>query len=588
MTGGVLDQVTLHLVSGLDTLDQFRRWAGERREGPLCVDTETSGLNPHRDVHRLTQLGDTRHGWAFPPGWFGAANEVIGRYRGRIGMFNSPFDWRVLEHCDGVTPRWEATDDAQLAGHIHDSRRVNALKARSAIEIDPRALAGEKLLSEGMKKQHWNWANVPVTWPPYWQYGAIDTVCTAHLLAKFLPEVISQFGPAYDLELRYAALCAQMMSAGMMIDIPYIHARMAEVEAWTARATAWLRDQWGITSLGSNEQVGHALERAGVPILHRTGTGLPTADRDTLAMYAVQFPHAAGLLNTLIAAKKGEGITGKYLGKFLAMADGDIMHYSIHSTGAQRTGRSSVSDPPMQQFDRQVPYIRGSYVPRPGNVFVAIDADQIEARLAAHFSADPQLIADFADADASGASFFLIQAAGIYRTEITKKDPRYTTTKNAFYGWQFGAGLETAAATAGVSIEQMRPAYEGIKARYRGVQGMMNKIVKENRHRGHRPQIRTISGKRLYGDRGKEYALQDYMIQGSAADLMKRGGIDLAAAGLGDMLRLSIHDEWLLECPAADAADVLRTAQQVLTNRTDFRVPLTWSGSILTERWVKT
>jgi DNA polymerase-1 len=572
----------------MGSLDEFRRWVGERRDGPLCVDTESGGLSPHRNRHRLTQIGDMWTGWAFTPGWFGAANEVITGYQGRLGMFNSPYDHRVLQHQDGVTPRWEATDDAQLASHIVDSARVNKLKARSAIEIDPRAVAGERLLSEGMKKQHWTWDTVPVTWEPYWQYGALDPVLTAHLLAKFLPEVISQFGPAYDLELRYAALCAQMMSAGMMIDIPYIHARMAEVEAWTARATSWLRAQWGITSMGSNEQVGAALERAGVPILHRTATGLPTADRDTLAMYAVQFPHAAPLLNTLIAARKGEGITGKYLGKFLAMADGDVMHYSIHSTGAQRTGRSSASDPPMHQFDRQVPYVRGSYIPRPGCAFVTIDADQIEARLAAHFSGDAQLIADFAEADATGASFFLIQAAGIYRQEITKADPRYTTTKNAFYGWQFGAGLETAAATAQVSIEQMRPAYEGIKARYPGVQQMMNRIVRENRRQGHRPQIRTISGKRLYGDRGKEYALQDYKIQGSAADLMKRGGIDLAAAGLGDYLRLSIHDEWLLECPAADAQDVLRTAQRVLTNTTDFRVPLTWSGSILTERWVKT
>jgi DNA polymerase-1 len=554
----------------------------------LCADTESGGLSVYRDRHRLTQIGDLDHGWAFPPGWFGAANEMISKYTGRIGMFNAPYDWQVLQICDGVTPRWEVTDDAQLAGHLADSARVNALKARSAIEIDPRAIAGEKLLSEGMRKQGWTYNTVPDSWEPYWQYGALDPVLTAHLLAKFMPEIRSQFGASYDLERRYSQLCADMMTTGMMVDLPYIHARMAEVEAWTSHALAWLRDEWGITAVGSNEQVGHALEKAGVPILYRTATGLPSADRDTLAMYAAQFPHAAHLLTTLIAAKKGEGIIGKYLGKFLAMADGDIMHYSIHSTGAQRTGRSSVSSPPMQQFDRQVPYIRGSFIPRPGNVFVAIDADQIEARLAAHFSGDKQLIADFADADATGQSFFLIQAAGIYRQQITKSDPRYTTTKNAFYGWQFGAGLETAAATAGVSIEQMRPAYEGIKARYAGVQQMMARIVRENRHRGHRPQIRTISGKRLYGDRGKEYALQDYKIQGSAADIMKNGGVALAAAGLGPMLRLSIHDEWLLECPAADAPDVLATAQRVLTDTENFKVPLTWSGVILTERWKKT
>jgi hypothetical protein len=36
------------------------------------------------------------------------------------------------------------------------------------------------------------------------------------------------------------------------------------------------------------------------------------------------------------------------------------------------------------------------------------------------------------------------------------------------------------------------------------------------------------------------------------------------------------------------AADVLREAERILTDRESFRVPITWSGSILTERWVKT
>jgi hypothetical protein len=41
--GGVLDQVQLHHVTDLDTLDAFRRWAGERRD-VLCADTESAVL----------------------------------------------------------------------------------------------------------------------------------------------------------------------------------------------------------------------------------------------------------------------------------------------------------------------------------------------------------------------------------------------------------------------------------------------------------------------------------------------------------------------------------------------------------------
>jgi len=89
---GVLDQVQLHRVDSMDALDECRRWLGRSRQ-ILCADTESGGLSPHRDRHRLTQLGDLTDGWAFPPGWFGAANEMLARYTGRIGMFNSPYDW---------------------------------------------------------------------------------------------------------------------------------------------------------------------------------------------------------------------------------------------------------------------------------------------------------------------------------------------------------------------------------------------------------------------------------------------------------------------------------------------------------------
>ena len=154
-----------------------------------------------------------------------------------------------------MRPRWEGADDAQLAGHLHYSARVNKLKPLAALDIDPRAIAGEKLLSAGMARQHWTWDTVPDDWAPYWQYGALDPVLTAHLLAKFMPEIRSQFGASYDLELAYAHACA-MAAAGMTVPIS---TRMAGSGPGPP-SLSWLRDHWGITAAGS--RVGHALERA--------------------------------------------------------------------------------------------------------------------------------------------------------------------------------------------------------------------------------------------------------------------------------------------------------------------------------------
>lgn len=585
---GILDQVQLHLVDSLAALDECRRWAGQRRPEPLGVDTESAGLNVARDRCRLIQLGDCRAGWAFPAdGWGGAAAEIIRDYPGELVMFNSPYDWRVLARWAGMTPRWERTHDGQLSCHIADSMRPQALKARAALDIDPRAMAGEQALHDGMSKQGWTWATVPANWAGYWAYGALDPVLTAHMHQCHLPAVTAHRA-AYDLERAYARICADMMTAGMMIDVPFVERTIAKINAYVEGSMAWLKANYGVTSVESNDQVGRALNQAGIPTAAWTGTGKPSISKDTLRLYVSMYPEHADLLQMITWCRKGSSITGRYLGKFLELRDtDDVIHYSIHSTGARATGRSSVTDPPMQTYDRDEPVIRGAYIPRPGCVFITIDADQIEARLAAHFSRDPRMIADFHECDRLGLKFFIVMASKIYGCQISKTDPRYTMTKNATYGQLYGAGLEKAAATAGVPVEQMRPAYEGLQQLYPRTGDLMRRLIREARAM-RRPGVQTLTGRWLWCHPGREYALTDYKCQGSAAEIMKQGAVSLAAAGLGEYLRLTIHDEFLLECPAGIAPDVLRTAEQVLTDRENFAVPLTWSGTILEREWRKT
>jgi len=903
---GPLDYVQLHTVSDLRTLDDCRRWLGERRPGPLAVDTESGGLSPVRDRHRLTQLGDTRHGWAFPSGWAGAAAEMIRSYP-RLVMHHSAYDWRVLRNHQGIEPRWAVTDDTMLAGRIADSLRPAGLKARATADIDPRAMAGEIALADGMRRQHWTWDTVPETYEPYLRYSSMDPVLTALMHEKYGPQM-ARHRNVYDLERATARVCAAMMDTGMLIDVPFIQAKIAEVRAFLAGARPWLAEQHGITSVRSAEQVGAALGRIGVRVLFRTPTGQPSISKDTLRVYQGQHPEHHWLFEAILKCRKGEDIIGKFLEKFLALADADgIVRYSINTCKA-RTTRQSVTDPPMQTFDRDEPAIRGAWIPRPGHKLVTIDMDQVEARLAAIFSGDQRMIADFRHADEHGLSFFVEMASKIYGERISKRDPRYTTTKNAcvplssqiltrrgwlrydqvmigdetvglnldtgrsewtpvtgvhvypespvqsignehrfrlhatpdhkwatertygnhreerclelipqdelnkhrdrvilaaplddtgtvklssrdasvlgwllsdgtlrvnykvggpsqaggakravtgvifqtvkkhaaeidalldgiphrrdvrggqviwtirpawlrplvqaagmydawpdaevlacsldprsrglimdamrkadgdpfvkgdrwradFYatlvyltggtpvikvkpprgGWQrkdcwsvwnsrpfmamqrntvrdedrqpvwcvttglgtwtmrqgdaivltgntygqiYGSGLETAALTAGVPVEQMRQPYEGFRQLYPGVSRMMNRIIREARAM-RRPAVQTLMGRWLYIERGKEYGLQDYKVQGSAAEWLKLKMCELDAHGYGPLLRLPVHDELILEVPEADAETVLRDMKAILDDRTSFPVALTWGGKVLDHRWEK-
>lgn len=515
---GPLDLVTLHRVNSLDELDACRRWMGERHDGLVCADTESAGLNPHRDAHRLSQVGDKGHGWAFGPAWFGAVNELLVRYPGRIGMFNSGYDMRVWLHQDGVDLGWHRIDDSQSAGHLISSRAVNKLKPRAALDVDPRAMAADQQFKAGMRKQGWTWATVPEDWQPYWAYGAMDPVLTSWSLDKYLPQVMTRYRGVYDLDLAYARLCARMCSAGMAIDVPYILDHQQKISSWAEQAMAWLRETCGITSVNSNEQVGAALRSAGVAVTKWTPGGLPSCDKDTLEGYAAGYPHAAPLIRTIMGARKAGKIVNDVFGKFLMLANDGVVHYSIHPLGAQRTSRSSVTDPAMQTFDRDIPIIRGSYVPRPGNVFISIDADQIELRLAAHLSGDEKLIADLIECDAAAAagdkingSFFLKFSRSIYGP-ITKSDPRYTTTKNTVYSMTYGSGKETAARTAGVPVDEIVPVYDGFKYAYPQLARYSRQLVNRLERMRGQPYVETIGGRRLEVDRHKCYSGVDYCL----------------------------------------------------------------------------
>jgi DNA polymerase-1 len=583
---GVLSQASLHDVTSLADLDEFRRWAGERRDW-LAFDTESAGLSPYADKHRKTQLGDRFAGWAFSPEWMGGAHEVLARYQGPLAAFNAVYDYRVLAHQSGLWLPWMQVHDAQLVAHLADSLAPTALKARTARDIDHSALAGEQALKEAMRSNGWTWATVPDGLPEYVFYAAQDAVDVAWLMDKHWPEVSTRFSAAYDLERAYARLAAKMMDAGLMIDRPYIQQTISEFADYRSRTLDWLAGH-DISSPEAGAQVGRALTAIGVPDLWRTKTGMVQTDVKAMEHYAATCAAAIPLIEAVQGAKKAGKVVSTYLAKMLAMAGADdVIHYAIHTIGAQRTSRSSISDPSMQNYSRDIPQVRGGFIPRPGHVLVSFDADQIEMRLAAHFSGDRQLIEDFAHCDTNGESFFLNFAQTIYGP-ITKSDGRYSLTKNCCYSMVYGSGPDTAAATAGVTLDAIKPIHAAWKARYRGLDAWSRRLISSQKHRGHRPQTETWYGRRLFAQSGKEYGLVDYRVQGTAAECLKLAACQMDAAGYGDLLRLPVHDEMILEVPTGDAQDVLVSGTKILSATTaDFRVPITWGGQIMTERWVK-
>jgi DNA polymerase I-like protein with 3'-5' exonuclease and polymerase domains len=591
---GPLDHVNLHLVQTVQEAGEFMTWLGQSRE-VLGVDTETGGFSFHQDRLRMVQFGDLNDGWAIPwDRWGGVACEALNKYKGNLTLHNAPFDSRFIQHhAKAEHPEttgkglvidrwpWERTNDTMTMAHIVNPLRPKGLKPLGAMHVDPKAAQAQQMLDSAMVDNKWTWNTVPIDFPLYWIYGAMDPVLTCHIHKKFSPSMQSTYRNAYELEMGALRVVTNMMIKGARIDPEYCQRKMGELNDWVQIARLWLASAYGIKNATSNMQVIKALQDNGVELPNkRTKGGAQSLDKEVLE--EIDHPIA----KTVLGVRKCEKTVGPYFRNFLSMRDHeDLLHCTIWANGT-RTSRMSITDPALQTLPRKDPLVRGGVIPRDGNSLITIDADQIEARLCAHFAQDEGMREAFSHKD---IDFFVALACQIFQEDtMSKEDPRRQLTKNTTYGKIYGAGIDKMSQTAGVPYEQMASVVYAFDARFPGVKQLQNLINGTARQRyleEGEAYIKTPYGRKLLADDDKEYTLTNYLIQGHAAEILKRNLIELDNAGLGEYLILPVHDEVVMDVPSEMASDALAIAEGIMNDYTNYFVPITWSGDILSRSW---
>lgn len=595
-----LASVELHFVDTLDDVLAMYEWAGQERDTPVACDTEGEGINPVTDRLRLIQLGDTKQGWAVPIEWAGAVIELLKKIFGRnehVVFHHSCFDIRVIKHSLGYQIPWHLADDTLILAALADPTRPKGLKPLASRLIDKNATAGQKLLDDGMKAHGWTWKTVPKNFPPYAFYAAADPVLTAMIYRELYERVSRESPQAYDLERAVTPVLASMMDIGLNVDQPYAKEKLAELRSYITSARDWLSSTHGISSLMSARQIAVALGEVGAPITTYTPTGLPSVSKEALRYISLSgdfSKEANDLASTILKARHSEKLAGTYLENFISLStsSGDgALHPSINQLSA-RTGRMSCGGDGinLQNLPRDDKIVRGCIIPRPGHAFVACDFSQVEMRIFASISEDPGLIEAFKNADATGIDFYAVLATELFGEPVEKKSPKRQNVKSASYARIFGAGLAKMAQTAGVTPEQMKPVNDALGQRYPGMNSLPGRLIHEARAmqmRGEIPHVRTSTGRFLPADADRLFSLTNYLVQGSAAEQLKRAIINIASAGLTEYARLPIHDEVLFEVPLERASEMKDIIMDTMTDNQSYAVPITCDASIMTERWSK-
>lgn len=597
---GALDDVKLHLVDDMETLMEFKSWLGTTHdENTLGIDTETEGLNPYSgELVRLIQIGDTMHGWAFIPTWHGAALEVLRDWEGDWVAHNLKFDVNFLRTNYpggryGYTPNWQKMHDTMTLAHLEDPTRSRGLKPLSAMLVDPRAASSQAVLDKEMNLNNWDWKTVPIVkegaGSSYWIYAALDPVLTCRMFVYF-KHIRETYRHAYELEMGTVRCIANMEFKGARVDLAYSDRMVRTIEEYSGQVRQWIRDAHGVQSAGSMAQCIARFEQLGRTITKFTKSGNKSLDKEQLETFLEEATDGQplpgdDLAKALLDLRKGEKQVGPYFSNFQKMADSNgYVHPTIWPVGT-RTARMSVSSPALQTLPRKDPTVRTAFIPSDGNCLIAIDADQIELRLATHLSRDEGLRAAFA----TGADFFSTIASEAYHESIAKDDPRRQLLKNGVYATLYGAGVTKIATTAGVSVHEMELVMARFHEQYPGIRRLQEQITNIAKQRGAtegRPYVYTGMGRKMFGDPGREYALVNYAIQSSAAELLKQGICDLDAVGLGEYLILPVHDELVLDVPLEDQQDVLMKLTETLNAvGKDYFVPVTWGPDVMNKTW---
>jgi DNA polymerase-1 len=378
-----------------------------------------------------------------------------------------------------------------------------------------------------------------------------------------------------------------MERAGVAIDVPQLDAMSAHAGREIERLRGELLAIAGAdVNLDSGPQVAKVLfETLGLKPGARTASGALSTRSDVLEELATLHPFPARLLEYRTLTK----LKSTYLDalpRAVDPRDGRV-HTTYHQAGAS-TGRLSSSNPNLQNIPMRTEQgraIRRAFVAPPGSLLVGADYSQIELRVMAHLSGDPNLIEAFA----TGQDVHESTARRIFGIADGPLDPALRArAKIVNFGVMYGMGARSLSQQMEIPLADAQNFITGYFRVYARVREYLDATVEEARRRGY---VQTLLGRRVYlpslsSGHGATRAAAERVainapIQGSAADLMKLAMIRVHRAlkqrRSSARLLLQVHDELLLESPSAEVDAVSEVVRSEMEGCFALRVPLTVS-----------
>lgn len=535
---------------------------------------------------------------------------------------------------DAVADRYGVGGKAHVdfAGKVEIARRINGDKSAERM-LKTREAAVAKAVRTGtaynpgdtfgvlkvLADLYGGFDKIPVDDPDYVRYLRFDVeaqsgVFRAQLAATRLEDVDSQ---RYVRREHYvAASMGRVTLEGFRTDVDLTMRRWSEGQARLEAAKQGLHEKHGMPLEGKKPHTtnpGKAAFRAAILATGISETALDanwplnsdgslSTGKDVLAGMIEIFdrskPEAAELCRTIMAMNGERTVYGTVLSHLV----GDRVHPYIGAD--QSSGRWSMKDPGLTVLGKRGGKARerAMMIADEGDVLVAIDADQIDARMIAALSQDPEYMKLFEP----GVDLHSEVALRVFnrpecREEMARNNGRcdceYRDKAKVFgHGWNYGMGPNSMARNHGVDVEVARRFDQGMQEAFpvlcrwkddvrqqAGAVGFDEAVPANDSYR----ILHTIFGRPVRVERTRAYTQGCAQLgQGSTRDGMAEAILKLPPY-YRRRIRAVIHDEIVVSIPAGpDAQDRAQAladsmAYDIRGIRISFgcsRVSRTWAG----------
>lgn len=481
----------------------------------------------------------------------------------------SAFDLPVLARHAGLdlTRLRDRTYDTDLRLRLYDpppsGKDGNTTRPRGYYGLDSACLRyGLPHKTDNLKalaRRFGGYGEIPNDHPEYRAYLEGDLIATK-ALADFM-------GPLDDYakrEMNVGLITAQMQVNGFRVDVPELGRRLVQQAKRKAANIAELSRITGMPVVGKNPLASDAgkaaIERFFVEqgikakALPRTGkTGkLATGKVEIIEFRDMLISKAGGrdlskILRVfdLIMSIVGERTVYQTIE---TCREGDRVHSQIRPL--QASGRWSVTSPGLTVLGkRQGRHVeRGVLIAEEGDVLIAFDADQVDARAVAAHSGDAGYLRIFRE----GLDLHAENAQVAFGDRRMREE-----AKPIGHGWNYGMGARKMAMN-GVDYElavlfdrQMRQAYPDLVEWQKSVRSVA----------ADGDLLDNGFGRKMRANPDFAYTQAPALVgQGCTRDIMAEGMLRLPAE-YWPMLRTVVHDEIVFSVPEKDADEIARDIQ---------------------------